>query len=553
MVSFSCENCGDVLTKKKLDPHRGQCRGASFTCIDCMVHFHGTEYRSHTSCMSEAQKYQGALYKEKPAKNNKKGQQNNKSNPNARQLQARVEDASESDNVRTNGPPPPAPTPPPTGAVKAPIANSGPPVNVFDYLVTDETPNASRVTLPGSKEQMTMVERAPSLFQPSKALAQVEANKTDDEGNNYDVAYEENGFSYGAGPIPPSMYPGQISNVSTEFVTPAPKKKKLKDRRRESLQTPGTVSEKKRKRGHGEELSSPHLELDTPMLDAPSSVLNNAGTPIELNHSGLTGGLNRMMRSPSLDAQEAHENGRREYQDVSSPIKRTRRNGKESKEPKGTKDTNGDGLGISIKNRAERFVSSMFGGPAVSGSSNGGTEVTSKALVRTRRGSSSSGDDRALEVRKPKKSSHRDAAENRKSKRKSSNPIDDGDRPSRRQKQIDERRGSDRSHSHSPRRNHDRQVTVYKHSKDAVGDVALQREMAHHFLSLVSRDSERGCSVHKALKRFHRDLSDEHDADRGRDQGRSRADRERRIEDEKDLWRALRLRRNDRGEIVVSV
>lgn len=40
--------CGDILTKKKLDPHRSQCRGASFTCIDCMVHFHGTEYRSHT-------------------------------------------------------------------------------------------------------------------------------------------------------------------------------------------------------------------------------------------------------------------------------------------------------------------------------------------------------------------------------------------------------------------------------------------------------------------------------------------------------------------------
>ncbi|PKX90778.1 LYAR-type C2HC zinc finger protein [Aspergillus novofumigatus IBT 16806] len=52
MVSFSCEACGDVLTKKKLDPHRNQCRGASFTCIDCMVHFQGTSYRSHTVCLS---------------------------------------------------------------------------------------------------------------------------------------------------------------------------------------------------------------------------------------------------------------------------------------------------------------------------------------------------------------------------------------------------------------------------------------------------------------------------------------------------------------------
>ena len=46
---------------------------------------------------------------------------------------------------------------------------------------------------------------------------------------------------------------------------------------------------------------------------------------------------------------------------------------------------------------------------------------------------------------------------------------------------------------------------------------------------------------------------DEYDADRGRDNGRSRADRERRVDDEKDLFRALRLRRNDRGEIVVFI
>lgn len=33
-----------------------------------MTHFAGFDYRSHTSCISEAQKYQGKLYKEKPAK-----------------------------------------------------------------------------------------------------------------------------------------------------------------------------------------------------------------------------------------------------------------------------------------------------------------------------------------------------------------------------------------------------------------------------------------------------------------------------------------------------
>lgn len=42
------QNCGDVLTKKKLDPHRNQCYGATYTCIDCMVYFEGTSYRAHT-------------------------------------------------------------------------------------------------------------------------------------------------------------------------------------------------------------------------------------------------------------------------------------------------------------------------------------------------------------------------------------------------------------------------------------------------------------------------------------------------------------------------
>ncbi|EKV10977.1 Zinc finger, C2H2, LYAR-type [Penicillium digitatum] len=523
MVSFSCEACGDVLTKKKLDPHRGQCRGASFTCIDCMVHFYGMEYRAHTSCMSEAQKYQGALYKEKPQKG-KKGQkkQNPNQTPNGRHQQPHVVDA----------PPPPAPTPPPAGEVRtvaSPPANNEKAVNVFDYLVADATPNASKVSVAAPKEQMKMNPNAKSVFDPSESLTRVETNpNTDNEGKNYDIAFEENGFSYGAGHISHSASPPNAS--TTEFVTPAPKKKK--DRRRED-KPPGTVSEKKRKRGQADVLNTPGELVDTAMMDAPSSIINNAGTPM-LNHSGLTGGLNRMMRSASPDGDDSPETSRRAYQDTSSPIKRSRRNGNDD-----------SGLGISMKNRAGRLVSSMFGGSAVS--SINGSEPGSKTLVQTRRGSSSSGDSH-LDVRKSKKShrSHADDDDSRKSKRKSSNPTD-GDRPSRRLKQGDERRGSvDSSNGH--------QVTVYKQSRPpARTDEDLQRELGHHFLSLVASHSERGCSINKALKRFHRELSDEYDADRGRDNGRSRAGRERKVDDEKDLFRALRLRRNDRGEIVVFI
>ncbi|XHG05093.1 hypothetical protein AWENTII_008341 [Aspergillus wentii] len=474
--------------------------------------------------MSEAQKYEGALYKEKPAKNQRKGKndpkQNQKPAPNHRAPY--VEDATDVDNPQAQAAPPTAPTPPASGATKT-SAPTDKQVNVFDFLVTDQTPNASKVSLAESKEQMCMVAHAPSVFEPSKSLTLAEQGEDDNKA--YDVAYEENGFSYGAGPIP-SPYQNEVSAISTEFMTPAPKKKKD---RKDKSQASAATSDKKRKRGHAEKLES---EVDTPMMDAPSSVQNHPGTPM-LRHSGLTGGLNRMLRSPSVEGEDEHDHPRRRYQDPSSPIKRTRRSEKE---------TNGSDAGSnSIKNRAGRIVSSMFGGSVVSTASGGSNEPAPKAVARSRRRSSSDAEEPQIEVRRPKKSS----SEAHKTKRKSSAQTE-GDRPSRRLKQIEHER--DQGRAYSPRA--DGEMMVYREPN--VPD-ALQREMAYHFLSLVNKgpESTRGLSVNKTLKRFHKDFTDEYDGDRGRDHGRSRADRERRVDDEKELWRTLRLRRNDRGEVVV--
>lgn len=63
MVSFSCENCNDTVVKKKLDQHQQRCHGAYFTCIDCSVTFYDNDHKKHTSCISEAEKYEKALYK----------------------------------------------------------------------------------------------------------------------------------------------------------------------------------------------------------------------------------------------------------------------------------------------------------------------------------------------------------------------------------------------------------------------------------------------------------------------------------------------------------
>ncbi|WRT67145.1 uncharacterized protein IL334_004111 [Kwoniella shivajii] len=63
MVSFQCDACADTVKKPKLDQHRNRCH-ASFTCLDCSTTFRSPgEYKSHTTCVSEAEKYQGALYK----------------------------------------------------------------------------------------------------------------------------------------------------------------------------------------------------------------------------------------------------------------------------------------------------------------------------------------------------------------------------------------------------------------------------------------------------------------------------------------------------------
>ncbi|KAI5243866.1 hypothetical protein E4T43_04031 [Aureobasidium subglaciale] len=143
MVSFSCEGCGDILTKKKLDPHANQCWGASYTCIDCMVHFQGTDYRAHTSCMSEAQKYQGHLYR---GEKKGKGQNQNQKNPNQALVAQKAPEPTTADVAKTNAPPK-APSPPPSGAEVPPS------VNVFDYMDTPAKIESAPLVTPASKRE----------------------------------------------------------------------------------------------------------------------------------------------------------------------------------------------------------------------------------------------------------------------------------------------------------------------------------------------------------------------------------------------------------------
>lgn len=71
MVSFICNACGQTVRKTQVEKHyQNDCRSCDvLSCIDCGKDFHGDEYVGHTSCITEAEKYQGKLYKPKDKQN----------------------------------------------------------------------------------------------------------------------------------------------------------------------------------------------------------------------------------------------------------------------------------------------------------------------------------------------------------------------------------------------------------------------------------------------------------------------------------------------------
>jgi len=71
MVSFICDACGNTVKKTQVEKHYTTvCRGCSvLSCLDCGVDFPGDAYLAHTSCVTEAEKYQGNLYQARDKEN----------------------------------------------------------------------------------------------------------------------------------------------------------------------------------------------------------------------------------------------------------------------------------------------------------------------------------------------------------------------------------------------------------------------------------------------------------------------------------------------------
>lgn len=428
--------------------------------------------------MTEDQKYQGALYKDNKNKNKKQKHSHPNYNPpttpqqNQTQVQslsqaitstndsnnnddaenmahhAYVEDLPEdrdfgwaeyeeeddsSDDEFGGGPPPEAPTPP--------SAAPEPHVDVFEFLVgTGQTPNASNMNL-AACHGLADAEPSTSLvrYEPkTEEYPYMEEDDEDDEDDDEEEEEEDDDdkprAKFASAPPP-----------EPQFVTPAPKTERRKSR------SSAEKKDKKRKRLHVE------VPNDQVMTDAPPVL-----------HSGLTGGLSRMMR-PVFPPSPDYSGGDAPEVSPASPLKKSKHS------------------------RHAKHGHSLFGMIA------GATKPKSKTKSKSK--SSKTKTSKTKKTSSSKKHSHKE-----------------------KKPQLIEYRPQSKDGKTEPGNN---QVILFKPRADV-------------FLSFVDKgpESEKGMSMNKVLKRFHR----EREAT-GSELGKGK--------EEKELWRSLRLRQNERGEIVL--
>ncbi|XP_078263342.1 cell growth-regulating nucleolar protein isoform X2 [Rhinoraja longicauda] len=76
MVFFTCNGCGESVKKAQVEKHFNICRSCScLSCIDCGKDFGGNDYKLHTKCITEDQKYGGKGFEGKAKKGDTKQQQ----------------------------------------------------------------------------------------------------------------------------------------------------------------------------------------------------------------------------------------------------------------------------------------------------------------------------------------------------------------------------------------------------------------------------------------------------------------------------------------------
>ena len=561
--------------------------------------------------MTEVQKYHGntaKARKPKPSANDARAMIPRK---------AYVEDAqdvAEGGAVAIVDVPPRAPSPPPlpmpVGEIEYSNAAAPASINVFDFLV-DETSSPAKYAapatqlLPSARDMPTprMRERPHDSYH----------SRGSRRNSEHDPHYMEQGFSYGASPIAHESgikrYDSSLDLAlePANYTTPAPGRGSISMSDARSYYEDGSTgrrkSTNKRKRNNVEELNLArhgpleYMEGDQVMTDAPP-----------LLHSGLTGGLTRLLTRPDFPPSPDYSGGDGDNGEPTplAPLKRSKHSKSSTRSATDRERDRGEykperRIVKVIKESARKSSSeSQQSGQSQSHTLGGEHTIIRHSRRRHKHHSAEPGEHRERRERhrsrKDREGSEQRQHQSRRRRRRHSsssphrNGNSNGNKPLKAIEYHHSHHGrSSRSPSNSQNgpggHAENQQLILRKTAITASAHVSSRPTLdaaafAQLFLSFVTKgpDSEKGYSINKALKRFHRELgaagsagagvagagSDVNEGAAGTGAGDgngggnggapgsgSGSGSARKADEEKELFKALRLKRNDRGEIVV--
>ena len=408
------------------------------------------------------------------------------------------EEASRPDNrVAVVDAPPRAPSPPPP-----PKSLPAPAVNVFDFLVTDGKDGHSAAATPKAEEEWDMSdddnddawEDADDVFMDLPP----DYDEVEEQMYNARRQLEADELAYRRDPaVPPVPNPmAYFVGIDNDIRTPTVDSKSHS----RNISTDSTTKKSgKRKRSQPEDLDLSRLRGYATSSDV---IMTDAAPAL---HSGLTGGMQKMLMArpgfpfpPSPDDSNGDGDGTEPV--PPSPLKRSRR-AKHEKAERG-------------RSRAAKDAPKPDRDPK-----------------KTRRPSD--------EPRRPGRWERRrrraDSPSHDKDKDKEKEPADAPKTLLGKALKAIEYPGASSSAAGAAKKDEPATALMLHPSRAAAASPATLFVRAAEAAAVPAAD--RGCSVHKALRRFHRE----------------RGDRAARAADEKDLWRDLRLRVNDAGELVLFV
>lgn len=322
-----------------------------------------------------------------------------------------------------------------------------------------------------------------------------------------DEVFAQTGFTYGEEPIRPSK------ERFDSYTTPAPKPKHSRTKSRDTdVETTSKKTDRKRKRNSPAELDLSLVraqeERDVTMADAPAML-----------HSGLTGGLNRLLARPEFPP--SPEDSGDYANSPLSPMKRAKQ-GKSS---------------ALLRAQREWEVQQQKERKAEIKEARAREEKEKKEKERGReRDRKERKASTALVKVRPKKRRDESTKESRRLRRRQySSSVSPAPRDRKALKAIEYHQSGSRSQSP------DGNGQLIVRPSGELAPIKGDNTRADLFMSFITKgpDSERGMSVNKALKRYHRERYDRWDRKHSK------------AEEEKELWKNLRLKRNDRGEIVL--